>query len=440
MVFSTAALHDLLKALPQPPCYWIAYSGGRDSHVLLHAMAALSDRLNQPLRAIHINHGLQSAAIGWEAHCLATCKDLAVPLEIIRLELSPKRGESLEALARDGRYGAIRGLIKAGELLLTAHHQDDQAETLLLQLLRGAGPAGLGAMPRLDKFGAGFRARPLLGFCRDELADYATEQQLNWIEDASNLDLSFDRNYLRNEVFPLLQTRWPGVARTLSRSASHCAESHHLVEAQAAQELGGLRGSIEGTLDIPRLLLLPRDRIRAVLRYWITHSGFSLPSTVKLNHIIDEVIHADEERSPLLQWSGAEVRRYRMHLYLMMPLAEVDADQVVVIEPDISWRLSPGMGEFKLLAGEGGIDPRLLSGEALQIRYRPLNSRLHIQGRPHSTRFKNYYQERGIPPWMRRRLPLLYAGDQLVAVADLSICHPFGIGDGRQGLLPSWKR
>ncbi|MEJ1354303.1 MAG: tRNA lysidine(34) synthetase TilS [Candidatus Sedimenticola sp. (ex Thyasira tokunagai)] len=439
MAFSAAALYDLLEELPRPECYWVAYSGGRDSHVLLHAMAGLSDQLTTPLRAIHINHGLQSAADAWEAHCIATCKDLDIPLETVRLALSPIKGESLEALAREGRYRAISALIKEGELLLTAHHQDDQAETLLLQLLRGAGPAGLGSMPRVDTFGDGYRARPLLGFQRSELEAYAIEQQLSWVEDGSNLDLSFDRNYLRSEVFPLLQARWPGVARTLSRSAGHCAESHELIEAQATEDLKTVLGSKAGTLEIPRLLAFPMARIRALLRHWITHSGFFLPSTAKLNRIINEVINAGEDRSPLLQWSGAEVRRYRKQLYLMTPLVEVDAADVVVLEPDMRWRLSPGMGEFQLLAGEGGVDPRLLGGAKLQIRYHPLDGRLHIQGRAHSMSFKNFYQERGIPPWMRGRLPLLYAGEQLVAVADFCICHPFGISKSGSGVLPNWK-
>ncbi|MES9899539.1 MAG: tRNA lysidine(34) synthetase TilS [Sedimenticola sp.] len=443
MHISAAALYELLKELPQPACYWIAYSGGRDSHVLLHAMASLSGRLTVPLRAIHINHGLQSDADDWERHCIATCKELGVPLETVRLALSPKKGESLEALAREARYRAILQLISEGDLLLTAHHQDDQAETLLLQLLRGAGPAGLGSMPKIDRFGDGFRARPLLGFQRSELEAYATQQQLSWVEDSSNLDLSFDRNYLRSEIFPLLQARWPGVARTFSRSAGHCAESHELIEAQAAEDLKTVLGSKVGTLEIPRLLALPMARVRALLRHWITRSGFFLPSTDKLNRIINEVINAGEDRSPLLQWSGAEVRRYRKQLYLMTPLVDVDAADVVVLEPDMRWRLSPGMGDFQLLAGEGGVDPRLLDGAKLQIRYHPLDGRLHIQGRAHSMSFKNFYQERGIPPWMRGRLPLLYAGEQLVAVADFCICHPFGISKSKSksgsGVLPSWK-
>ncbi len=287
-------------------------------------------------------------------------------------------------------------------------------------------------MPRLDRFGVGYRARPLLDFSRDELASYAAGASTQWVEDATNLDPAFDRNYLRSEILPRLQSRRSGVARAISRSAAHCGESHALVEAQAAEDLKELSGRLAGTLDIPRLSLLPRGRVRAVLRYWIVSSGFSLPNTVKLNSIIDEVMAADEERTPLLQWPGVEIRRYRRDLYLMVPLVDVDA-AVEVVEQGLCWRLSPGMGEFRLQEGEGGIDPGLLGGAELQIRYHPLNNRLHLQGRSHSTRFKNFYQERGVPPWMRGRLPLLYSGDQLVAVADLVICHP-SVSPGGSGV------
>lgn len=437
MAFSAASLSKRLKELPTPAGYWAAYSGGLDSHVLLHALASLSDRLAAPLHAIHVNHGLQSAAAGWEHHCATVCQQLAVPLEIVRLNLSPVPGESLEALARDRRYSALQPLIGEGGLLLTAHHQDDQAETVLLQLLRGAGPAGLAAMPLLDHFGEGYRARPLLGYRREELAAYAIDHQLSWIEDESNSDSAFDRNYLRREVFPLLRARWPSVARTFSRSARHCAESHQLIEARAGEDLQGLLDPLTATLDISRLSLFSAGRIRALLRYWITSSGFSLPSSVRLNRVISEVMEAGDQCSPLVCWPGAEIRRYRGALYLLA--AEVDSDEeAVAVEPGRRWQLPGLLGEYRLQPGRGGIDPERLVGVKLEVRFGAAERRIRIMGRGQSTSLKNFFQERGVPPWQRSRLPLLYAGRELVAVADLCICEPYGVINDSPGLRPSW--
>ncbi|MEN9847337.1 MAG: hypothetical protein RL368_77, partial [Pseudomonadota bacterium] len=213
---------QLLQTLQElPPCrrYWVAYSGGLDSHVLLHALAKLRTHCTAHLHAVHIHHGLNPRADEWAKHCQQVCADLGIPSTVHAIHIPRNTGASLEALARDARYAALKSIIGEGEVCFTAHHGDDQAETVLLQLFRGAGVAGLSAMPRSAPLGNGWQVRPLLNYSRTQLQHYATTQQLHWIEDDSNLDLRFDRNFLRHAVLPILRQRWGSLSPTLQRVA-----------------------------------------------------------------------------------------------------------------------------------------------------------------------------------------------------------------------------
>ena len=209
---------------------WIAYSGGLDSTVLLRAAAAVRERLPGALWAVHIDHGLHPDSGRWGEHCRVTCEDLAIPLLGRRVEVQPGRGESLEAVARAARYGEFSALLAPGDLLLTAHHQDDQAETLLLALIRGSGVHGLAAMPRGGGPGAWPAGPPPAGPRARPLEHYARTLGLTWLEDPTNREPAMDRNYLRNLVLPLMRERWPAVSATLARSAAHCAEAAVLVD------------------------------------------------------------------------------------------------------------------------------------------------------------------------------------------------------------------
>lgn len=215
MSFGKAGLLSQLQSLPRPSGYLVAYSGGLDSHVLVHALAGLRAELRLPVRALHVHHGLQPQADDWVVHCEAVCRQLEIPLLVEQLDLAPGAGESIEAAARAARYAAIAKHLRRDEMLLTAQHRDDQAETLLLQLLRGAGLEGLSGMPGCRAWQGGWHARPLLDVDREALAVYARDHQLQWIEDPSNLDERFDRNYLRHRVMPLLRARWPSATTTL---------------------------------------------------------------------------------------------------------------------------------------------------------------------------------------------------------------------------------
>jgi len=440
MAFSPARLLSILRQLPTPRRYLVAYSGGLDSSVLLHALASLGDELSAGLAVVHINHGLQTNAAEWAASCEATCLALDVPLIGIELNLEVPKGESTEAVARHGRYGAIQEQMVPGDVLLTAHHQDDQAETLLLQLMRGSGPSGLAAMPRSAPFGPGRHLRPLLDFSREQLHAYANEQGLSWVEDASNRDERFDRNFLRQQVMPLLQLRWPAMARTLSRSARHCAEAQALIDEQSQEDLEAI-GSIDSdSLPLAPLMQLPAPRCRALLRHWIRGKGFPVPDTSRLDRLMQEIFSAGPDRMPMVHWPGAEARRYRDCLYLMAPLRSHDPSLVLEWDGNSPLQLPSGLGALHVRSGVGGIDPKQWAIGPIHIRFRQGGERFRPVGRGQSHSLKALFQEQGIPPWQRDRVPLITIGDQLAAVADLWVEESFAVKDRKPGIWISWKR
>jgi len=440
MSFRPERLLAVLKSLPPTPRYWIAYSGGRDSQVLLHAMAVLRGRYSANLRAVHVNHGLQSDAGIWSRHCEGYCGCQGIALTQVELKLERARGQSMEAVAREARYRAIEEVMGVGEILLTAHHQEDQAETVLLQLLRGSGPGGLAAMPTLAAFGPGFLARPLLAFKRSQLAAYALESSLTWVEDSSNENTGFDRNYLRHRVMPLIVQRWPSMAATLSRSARHCAEAQHLIEEAAVRDCGLVATQKAGVLSAPALLGLPGPRRRAVLRHWFRQLGFPLPDTVHLDRISREVLSSGPHRVPRVTWSGVEVRRYRGGLYAMPPLPVHAAEQRLAWDGASPLPLPSGLGTLRAQECMGsGIAARLWKNSRLSVGFRQGGERCRPAGRGHRHRLKKLFQEQGISPWQRDRIPLLFLDDQLALITGLCICEPFQAAPGEPGVKPVWN-
>lgn len=440
MTFSQDKLLETLGTLPPSEHYLLAYSGGRDSHALLHALAGLAGRLPAKLLAIHVDHGLQPDSAGWAQHCSAVCSELGVGCVVERLALCQRKGESPEAQARRERYLALARHLGAGDILFTAHHQDDQAETVLLQLLRGAGPAGLAAMPMVSRFASGYLARPLLQIPRSALQDYACENRLQWVEDSSNRDTGLDRNYLRQQVMPLLRARWPACGRTLSRSARHCAEAQSLIDAMASNDLTSLIDAHDGTLSSSGVAALPAPRARAVLRAWISRAGYPLPDSTRLDRVLYEVTGAAADRNPLVHWAGAEVRRYRDRLYLMSPLAALETGLRLGWDGESPLQLPAGLGRLRLERGSGGIACERWPRDGVQIRFRGGGERVRPAGARMSLSIKKLFQQKSVPPWQRNRVPLVYIGDQLAAVADLCACRPFAAGRDECGLLIRWDK
>ncbi len=423
--------------------HWlVGYSGGVDSHALLHLLAGhRHDLPGQTLTAVYVDHGLHSASSRWAQHCEKICRELSVEFSALRVAACPSPGESPEATARRARYRALERLLGGHDALLTAHHQDDQAETLLLQLLRGAGPHGLAAMPTAAPLGHGLLLRPFLDVTRAEILGYAKQQGLQWIEDVSNTDLRLDRNYLRHAIIPLLKARWPAETRTLSRAARHCAETTLLLDALADQDLLQVATERPDCLDIAALRRLDERRQRNALRRWLRRLQLPLPATAHLCHILKEIMAPARDRQPLIRWVGCEVRRYREYLYAMVPLPPHDPAQVFSLRPGMPGLCIPSIGYVKLQITWGeGLNAAALAGQPLTIRFRRGSERFRLQGRYQRQALKKLLQEAGVPPWERGRLPLLYCGEQLAAVARLGVSADFAACPKKEGIILTWQK
>lgn len=429
------ALAKLSSASNSPGRYIIAFSGGLDSTVLLHALASTTERHGIPLLAVHIDHGLQAEHAVWSEHCRTVATDLGVEFQNTQIEVDLQSGQGPEAAARDARYSAFAEITGPGDWVLSAHHQEDQAETLLLNLFRGGGPAGLAGIAPLRRLANGWLARPMLLFSKGALQDYAALHDLNWIEDPSNQDLGFDRNFLRHEVLPRIESRWPGAAARLYRSSQIASEAASLLNDLAAIDADGL-GDRPDRLDIAALVELPIARQRNVLRFALRRLDMATPSAAQLQRLLDEVVHARADAEPVLKWPGVEIRRYREQLYL---LAADDSPEKATA---LQWRdqarleLGPGQGYLQLEPdAEVGLAPELLE-EGLQLSYRQGGEKIKVFNQAHTKSVKKLLQDEGVVPWMRNRIPLLFAAGELVAVADLWIADA---ASRKPGTAISWQ-
>jgi tRNA(Ile)-lysidine synthase len=432
-------LQQILQGYPSAGSYYVAFSGGLDSSVLLYLLADIRDQLPGELTAIHIHHGLQAQADAWGRHCEQFCQALAIPLRQIQLELAPKRGESLEALARTQRYAALASEMESGDVLLTAQHQDDQAETLLLQLLRGSGPAGLAAMPALSRFGAGWLARPLLDFSREELVACAKQQAIAWVEDPSNQDLRFDRNYLRLRVMPMLQQRWPAAPATIARSARLSGELQSLGDELASQDLEQAHGPWRATLSITALLQLSVPRRRSLLRHWVRLQGGTMPGSRHLLRVEEECLNCRRDAQPRVHWGDVEVRRFRDGLFLLTPLPAHDPAQVIAWSDAQPLSLPAGMGEVMLIPANSGLSLQKWRSAKVEIRFRQGGERCIPAGSKQHRSLKKLFQVWSVPPWLRDRIPLIYLDGELAAVPNRLLCEPFIAASGEPAVTPCWK-
>ncbi|MFI4967712.1 MAG: tRNA lysidine(34) synthetase TilS [Gammaproteobacteria bacterium] len=434
MSFDPQNLIQRLRGLPAAQRYWVALSGGLDSTVLLQALAAQRGALPGELRAVHVNHGLHARASEWQQHCVTLCASLGVPLECRVVRVQPLAGESLEAVAREQRYAAFRSVLASGDLLLLAQHQDDQMETFLLQALRGAGVRGLAAMPETASVDGLHLARPLLDCSRAELETWARQQGLVWVEDPSNSDTGFDRNYLRHEVLPRLKTRWPGAGETLARSARLSAEADSLLKELAAEDHA--RYGATDTLPLRALRELSAPRARNLLRHWLQARHLPLPPA----HKLDEILHQAEarpDRNPCIEWAGAEVRRYRQRLYAQQPVTAVPEE--FRLRPGVAQSLGEGLGVLRLVPASGeGLRAALCGPEGLAVAFRQGGESCRPAGHGHERPLKKWLQELHVVPWLRDRLPLVHAEQQLLAVAGLFVCEAYAAQPGEAGLRIEW--
>lgn len=418
-----------LAALPAGPLC-VAFSGGADSTALLHALAQLPEARRRGLRALHVDHGLHPDSAAWAEHCRQFCATLGLPCEVLRVQVERDAGNGLEAAARQARRAAFAAQLHEGEYLLLGHHRDDQVETVLLKLLRGAGPEGLGGMRALRAFGRGQLWRPLLALPRLALRDYVEAQQLAVIDDPSNADTSLARNRLRHEILPRLAPGWPHAAEAILHSAALCRAADDALRVSWLAAFDTLHDPANHSLDAAAwLALLPALR-EPLLDHWLHRQGLPAPGTAQRRQI-ERQCGARAGQSPCIRWAGAELHIWKGRLWALPPARTIDA----------GWQ-APWRGE-PLMLPDGGELALTREGvrltEPLQVRLRRGGERIKPAGDRHTRELRDLFQQAQLPPWQRHACPLLYAGDELVAVAD-RWASARGAAIFRQaGALPRWR-
>ncbi|MAA75229.1 MAG: tRNA lysidine(34) synthetase TilS [Salinisphaeraceae bacterium] len=422
---------EALAALPPLAAgerYAVAYSGGRDSTVLLHALG----RQLPPgrLRALHVHHGMQPAADEWPAHCRRICRQLNVPLEVLDCSAQVQGGLARlgpEAAARQARYRALRAALAPKEALLTAHHARDQAETFLLQALRGSGPRGLAAMPACVEQAEGRLLRPLLRVPSAAIHAYARLNELDWVDDPSNADPRHDRARLRG-VWPTLQAGWPALEQTLGRAAAHQAEARELLGELARMDRVTLADK-QGSLDIRALSALSRPRQKNCLRHWLADGGLELPQARQLDDLLEQL-----DASSVLRcgWGDTEVRAFKGRLYAMAALPPPEA-------VDTAW--PPASADDSVMAAQRVVGAGLAESRGpYRVQTRRGGEVLRLAGRTHRSALKTLLQAAEVPPWVRERLPLILHEGRVVAVADWWVDPAYAPEPGAPGWEPIWTR
>ena len=435
------ALEECLAVAKDPAAsgYCVALSGGLDSTVLLCALARLREAgaLSLPLRAVHVDHGLYAESRAWSAACASLAASESIPCSRVGVDARAAVGESPEAAARAARYAQFRAGLAHGEVLLTAHHADDQLETILLQWLRGGGLRAVAGMRPCVRFGPGWHARPLLDVPRDDLRDWAERQRLQWLEDPSNLDTRFDRNYLRLEVLPALRARWPAAARTAARVAEYAAEALELERSLAATDLRDVSDGI--TVSMTRLARLAPARQRAVLRAWLKALVLPLPSARTLAALRHDMAAAAVDRVPKVEWPGVVVRRYRGRLYAESARDERFAEGTWRIADASEWVLGPDCAlELVAATGRGLSRDRLPADVQVVARTDGAEFRA-ADAAAHRRPLRKWFQEHGVLPWRRDALPLLCVDGRIVAIADISCAAEFAARPGEPSWCVRWR-
>jgi tRNA(Ile)-lysidine synthase len=404
---------------PSPLC--VAFSGGPDSTALLHALVRSPEMRECRLRALHVDHGLHADSARWAKRCADFCESLAVPLTTIRVRVDDVRGEGIEAAARRARYAAFAENLAEGEWLVLGHHRDDQVETVLLKLLRGAGPEGLGGMRALRPFARGSLWRPLLETPRGMLRKYLSENALPCIDDPANADPRFARNVLRRDILTRIAAHWPHADASILHAAQLCRAASDYIDDAAQAALATLRREAD-TLDAAGWLALHAALRAPVLDAWLHACSLSAPPDASRAELARQVANAAEDGTPVIAWPGTEVRIWDGRLHAMPPLALPPADW------QAQWNGSPlempqDCGELRLES----IGPDSMRATKapldlpLTVRFRRGGERIKPASNPHTRELRDLFQQARMPPWLRVRCPLIYENDELIAVADLWI-------------------
>ena len=429
--FGGKHLLEKLAQLPVPVKYWVGFSGGADSTALLQAMYECRENLPAPVHAVHFHHGLQEQADSWRDHCHSFCADRNIPFHSEQLQIIHDGRTSPEEEARNCRYRAVAGILGQREMYLTAHHSEDQAETLFLNLMRGSGIEGLAGIPVIRNLEAGWVARPLLDRNRPELEAYLEKQGIGWLTDPSNEDVSFDRNYLRQELFPLLEKRWPGLSRRLSRTARNARMSAGAMAMFIEGQSGDLmRDRLK--LPLQKLLEMEPEMQTLILRQWLRrHEVPVLPET-RLTEFLDQLCEARIENRAEVQWGDWMIKRYKHDLWL-------HRRSPFLACPKKKWKngmkleLGAETGWLRL-AGETTAIP-----SSWKVRAREAGDRIRtVPGGP-SYKLKQLFQSALIPPWLRSGIPVLEWDGEPVALGDWVIGHRLQGWLLENGLTYQWR-
>lgn len=409
-----AHVAEEFNRLNNPANLYIAYSGGLDSHVLLYLLAELRQSVKFRLQAIHINHHLQQQSSAWAQHCQTVCEKMQVPLIVADVDAKPLAGESPEASARTARYGKIKEIVGDSAMTALAHHQDDQAETLLLQLFRGAGVRGTAAMPIVSRDARYWR--PLLRVSRACLLQFAQQQQLTWVEDDSNQSEHYDRNFIRHQVLPVIQARWPQINKTLARVSALHADSDYLIALQADDLLSKVINRKKNTLALEPLKQLRSSEIRSVLRHWITIRGLALPSEKQLEQLMTNVVFSRQDAQAIVHWAGVEARRYKNQLYIMPALSAFPTNRSYYWHGNTALDLPELQAQLVCQKSVGLTDD--VFAPPWRVFYRQ-GGELCCDSKGMSIRLKRIFQQLDLPTWLRDRQPLIACQEQVIAIAGL---------------------
>lgn len=415
----------------------LALSGGVDSVALLDILTKLSTAIGFHLSAVHVNHGISQNTDQWSHFCQELCKEFAIPLSIFRVQINKQAQQSLEAAARDARYQAFTRVDT--DYIVLAQHQDDQAETLLLQLLRGAGIKGLSAMPTVRLLaGTSIKLlRPLLNVPRTALLHYAQINNLSWVNDESNTNTDFDRNYLRHQVLPVIEVRYPAYRKTLSRACRHLGEAvqllDELAQADSAQVIN------RDTLSLKKLCNLNPARAKNLLRYFLAQKMSYLPSTAKMDELLRQLCAITSDNHFSFQFENIEIRCFRGTIECLPIKSTTEKHFIIPWQGEKQLFIEPLQGMLVFTKQSGtGIDLQKLSRQAVTIRSRSGGEKFQLNTARPRRSLKKIFQEAALPPWERNTLPLLFCADTLIWVAGIGIdCH-FQAPPDAPGLKVTW--
>ncbi len=443
----TQSIFSLIQQFPDLPII-IAYSGGVDSQVVLNIVADLkhTKQINNSILACHVNHGLSENAESWSEFANAQCRQRNIKLQVKRVLINLDSSDSVEALARSARYQALVDSSVKPSLILTGHHSDDQAETFLLALKRGSGVKGLSAMKAISSIGHHKLARPLLDISRKDIVDYANSQKLTWIEDESNTDIRFDRNFIRNCILPELTQRWPSITQTINRSAAHCRQSQELLDDLAKLDLALCQDSAnEFALSIEQLLRLSEPRLKNLLRYFLALHKCLMPTTKQLEQVMQQML-SPVDQMPAVNLDNKMIRRFNGKLYLTRKFENIDKFTVEIVLRNTETRpeiveLPDGLGKLLFLPEHTNLNNVACVQEQMLVKEHLVglpstvkkislcfshdNPSVLPQYRQHHRPLKKVLQELKIAPWERKRTPLLFVEHELALITGYCVCKPF---------------